>query len=170
MLSIARHTDYAARIVIHLAALGDDSLVTLRTVAQARAMPLPFVRRLVGRLVKARILVTVRGISGGIRLARPAAEISLLDVVEAMEGSVRLNQCVDNAQACPLAVNCPVHCVWNSLNQRLRQNLASVRFHALARGDGGHVAAHLKASGAAVSRRSAAPRRRADQPSALVPP
>jgi Rrf2 family protein len=143
MLSIGRHTDYAARLVLHLAALGDNMQVTIREVARDRLLPIPFVRRLISELTRANILTAVRGAGGGIRLARPAAEISLLDVVEAMEGGVALNRCVHDATACPLIGRCPIHCAWNTVNQQLKESLSSVRFDTLAR-DPKHKTAHLK--------------------------
>jgi Rrf2 family protein len=133
MISIARHTDYAARLVLHLAALGDDVQVKISDVAEKRLLPVAFVRRLVGRLVRAGILTATRGAGGGVRLAKPAAEISLLDIVQAMEGGIALNRCVHGGAGCPLAARCPIQCVWNTVNQQLKDSLAAVRFDALAR-------------------------------------
>ena len=144
MLSIGRHTDYAARLVLHLAALGDAVQVPIREVARERLLPIAFLRRLVGPLVAAGILRTVRGSAGGIRLARPAAAISLLDILEAVEGGVVLNRCVPGAQGCPLAGRCPVQCVWNAVNRQIKQSLGATYFDALARTSREHVAIHLQ--------------------------
>ena len=152
MLSIARHTDYAARLVLHLAAVGDNEQVSIREVAEARLLPMPFVRRLVGRLIEANILSSVRGAGGGIRLARPAAEISLLDIVEAMEGGVALNRCVHDPQGCPLAGRCPIQCVWSAVNRQITESLSAVRFDALARTSPEHLSVHLKLHTSAVKR------------------
>ena len=84
MLRVARQTDYAARIVLHLARLA-GGMTTIARITQLDRLPDSFVRRLVGRMVKGGLLETVRGKKGGIRLARPAGQISLLDVVVAME-------------------------------------------------------------------------------------
>lgn len=143
MISIARHTDYAARLVLHLAALGEGAQVKIGDVAEERLLPTAFMRRLVAQLVQANILATTRGAGGGIRLARPAAEISILDIVEAMEGSVALNRCVDGGEGCPLMAECPIQGVWNSVNRQLRTSLAGVRFDALARSPK-HVISHRK--------------------------
>ena len=151
MISIARHTDYAARLVLHIAALGDDAQVKLDDVAEERRMPIAFIRRLVGRLTKAKLLVARRGAGGGIRLARPAAEISLLDIVEAMEGGVVLNRCVHGGEGCPLKSRCPISCVWNVVNRQLKESLASARFDVLARTPE-HTLAHLQLSSASSFR------------------
>jgi Rrf2 family protein len=151
MLAIGRHTDYAARLVLHLAALGDDVQVTIREVAEERLLPMPFIRRLIRQLTEARILTTVRGAGGGIRLARPAREISLLDIVEAMEGGVALNRCVSGVEGCPLAGSCPIQCVWTAVNRQVKESLSAARFDALARSPK-HMAVHLQLHSSAAKR------------------
>ena len=97
-----------------------------------RLLPEPFLRRIVGKLAAAGPVVTARGPGDGIRLARPAAEISLLDVVRALEGGVVLNRCVDSPEACPLADACPVQRQWTRVTRNLEADLATVRFSDLA--------------------------------------
>ncbi|HPC84309.1 MAG TPA: Rrf2 family transcriptional regulator [Thermoanaerobaculaceae bacterium] len=132
MIGIARHTDYAARVVLHLACLEPGAQVTIAEIAENRLLPAPFVRRVVGKLVAAGLLVSTRGMGGGVRLARPAADISLLDVVMAMEGGVALNHCVDNPKACPLAARCPVQRAWTEATRQLEATLGAVTFDQLA--------------------------------------
>lgn len=132
MVGIARHTDYAARVVLHLACLEPGARVTIAEIAEKRLLPTPFVRRVVGKLVAAGLLVTTRGMGGGVCLARPAGEISLLDVVRALEGGVTLNHCVDNPKACPLAAACPVQQAWTGATRQLEASLEAVRFDQLA--------------------------------------
>jgi Rrf2 family protein len=152
MTGISRQTDYAARIVIHLACLDEGARVPIAEIAERRLLPAPFVRRVIGRLVKAGIIRTLRGANGGVALARPAAQISLLDVVDAMEGGVVLNRCVDTPSACPLARACPVNAAWSDATRALETSLAAIRFDQLATGTEGHVSAH----GYGSARRSAA--------------
>ena len=71
MLGISRQTDYAARVVLHLACLAPGAKVPIADIARHRMLPLDFVRRIVGDLVKAGILATSRGSGGGVSLARP---------------------------------------------------------------------------------------------------
>lgn len=131
-MGIARQTDYAARVVLHLTCLSPGARTTIAEIATKRLMPAPFVRRVVGKLVSAGILASCRGMGGGVSLARLAAEISLLEVVTAMEGGVTLNRCVDEPQSCPLAVACPVQVAWTEATRRLQESLAAVRFDQLA--------------------------------------
>ena len=132
MRGIGRQTDYATRIVIHLACLGDGVQVPMKEIAAKRLLPPAFVRRIVARLAGAGILRTARGAGGGIRLARPASEISLLDVVRAVEGRITLNHCVDDPPTCPLSETCPVQRAWTGATRHLESYLASVRFDQLA--------------------------------------
>ena len=134
MLGIGRQTDYAARVVLHLAALGEGAQVQVAEIAARRLLPPAFVRRIVARLAAAGILRTVRGARGGVQLARPPAAISLLDVVQAIEGRIVLNRCVDTPSACPLAAACPVQCAWTDATRALEERLAAVRFSTLAAG------------------------------------
>lgn len=128
MQGILRHTDYAARVVFHLASLGPDARVQVKDIADRRLMPAPFVRRVIARLAASGILRTVRGSGGGVRLARPAAEITLLDVVRAMEGVIVLNRCVADPGACPLSETCPVQRAWCEATRRLEEHLEGVTF------------------------------------------
>jgi Rrf2 family protein len=147
MLGIGRHTDYAARLLLHLACLPAGSRVTIAEVSTQRLLPAAFVRRLVGKLTRAGILATVRGLGGGIRLAKPASDITLLDLVNAMEGGVALNHCVDNLHSCPLAAGCPVQSAWSGITRSLEKNLSAVTFADLAVAPPHHLEAHrLKAA------------------------
>ncbi|MGQ9752966.1 MAG: RrF2 family transcriptional regulator [Thermoanaerobaculaceae bacterium] len=154
MLGIGRHTDYASRIVLHLASLEDGAQVSAAEIASRRLLPPAFVRRIVGKLASAGILRTTRGAGGGVALAGSAAEISLLDIVVAMEGGLLLNACVDEPSACPLAVSCPVHCAWTDATRQLAARLGEVRFDRLA----GSITTPLrKATGASPKGRRATP-------------
>ena len=132
MIGIGRHTDYAARIVLHLSALPHGARVTSETIAKKRLLPRAFMRRIVVRLAAANVLRTVRGAGGGIALARPASEISLLDVVQAMEGDLMLNACVGRPMACPLSAACPVQRAWTGVTKQLETALFGIRFSQLA--------------------------------------
>jgi Rrf2 family protein len=134
MIGIGRHTDYAARILIHLASLPAGQMVTVQEIAKSRLLPAPFVRRIIARLAADGLLKTVRGQRGGVKLARPAARITLLDLVRTMEGGISLNRCVDEPHTCPLAEQCPVQRAWTDATRELERHLSSVTFAELAAG------------------------------------
>lgn len=144
MLGVSRQSDYAARIVLHLACLEPGEQVTIADVAEQKQLPLPFVRRIVAQLVEHDLLSTVRGKKGGIKLGRAAKEISLLDIIEAMEGAVLLSECSGEHATCPFRGHCPVQTAWRGVGRDLRNSLAQVRFDALASGNRRHMTAHRK--------------------------
>jgi Rrf2 family protein len=144
MLGISRQTDYAVRVVLHLACLEEGAQVSIAEISESRNLPMPFVRRLIRPLVSRGILASARGSAGGLRLARKASEITLLEVVQAMEGEVALNHCVDGHKGCPLSAGCPVQSVWSGATQALERHLGAIHFDSLAIGKDGHVVAHQK--------------------------
>jgi Rrf2 family protein len=88
-MRLTRASTYALHALAHLAAAGDGRPVAARHIARARGIPAPFLRIVLRPLVSARILRAVGGQRGGFRLGRPAAEVTLLEVVEAVDGPLR---------------------------------------------------------------------------------
>jgi Rrf2 family nitric oxide-sensitive transcriptional repressor len=104
---ISRSAEYSLRAVLCVAANGDTPL-TAHQIAQATRIPAGYLAKLMQTLVKARIILSQRGLNGGFVLARPPQQITLLDVVRVSDGSSRID-------ACPLGVKdhektlCPLH-------------------------------------------------------------
>lgn len=134
MLTISRETDYAARVILHLALQGPDSRVTAQQIAGQRLIPRALVRRVVTRLGAAGLVSTTRGADGGIALARPPDQISLLEVVEAFEGPLALNLCTVEPNVCLLMPACTVHDAWVNARRILRDHLRQITFDKLANG------------------------------------
>jgi Rrf2 family protein len=153
MIGISRQTDYAARLVLHLACLEPGVRVSIPEIARTRLLPAPFTRRLIALLIRAGILQTTRGTHGGVSLARPAPEISLLDILEALEGGVVLNDCLAGGEPCVFGPGCTVQRAWGRASTLLRDHLASVTFDQLASGSLHPRAAHSNLAGETRSRR-----------------
>ncbi|GAB4568758.1 MAG: Rrf2 family transcriptional regulator [Anaerolineae bacterium] len=100
-------------------------------IAEEEAIPLPFLAKIVSQLSVKGILDAMRGASGGVRLARPASEISLLEVIEAIDGEISLNKCVLNEEACVKTSTCPVHEVWCDAQRELVHRLKNTKFDSL---------------------------------------
>jgi Rrf2 family protein len=132
MLGISRQTDYACRILLHLALCEPGVRVTAGQMADRRLIPASLVRRIVTQLSVAGLVKTSRGTDGGVELARPAAEISLLDVVQAIEGPLALNPCTQDPHLCRLMPVCPVHETWCKARANLEAELARATFDKLA--------------------------------------
>lgn len=80
-------------------------------------MPVPYLQKMLRRMVKAGLLVSERGHGGGFRLARPASRIFFIDVFEALELPARPKQCVFGLKVCSATSPCVLHFRWNSLNE-----------------------------------------------------
>ncbi|HEY1521920.1 MAG TPA: Rrf2 family transcriptional regulator [Solirubrobacteraceae bacterium] len=85
-MRISAKADYAVRAVVELAGATDDQPVKAERVARAQGIPLNFLENILGELRHAGIVRTQRGADGGSRLARPAAQITIADVIRAVEG------------------------------------------------------------------------------------
>jgi Rrf2 family protein len=144
-MQITRQADYAVRAVLHLAQLKPDERVSTAQVSRAQAIPLTFLAKIVSQLAAAGIVHTTRGAQGGLRLARPAETVSLLEVVELMDGPLALNACVPDPESCPLTAQCPLRAVWCEAQAELAQRLAATNFGQLA-----HSAPAVIAAGALV--------------------
>ena len=101
--------------------------VNAAQLAEETGLPAPTVQKLVSRLTAAGLLRSSRGVGGGLKLARPAAAISLADIVEAVEGPIALTACVDQGKHdCGLEAACQVKPHWPVVNEALRGALASI--------------------------------------------
>jgi Rrf2 family protein len=88
-MKLTRASSYALHALVHLAHQPADKPVASHIVAEARGTPERFLLKVLKPLVSARILRSIKGPNGGYRLARPVKEISLLEVVEAVDGPIR---------------------------------------------------------------------------------
>ncbi len=132
MISISQQTDYAARILLYLAMSEPDTRVTTQEIAREKLIPSALIRRIVTKLGSVGLLKTTKGRGGGIALGRPASEISMLDVVEAMEGPMVLNQCTEDPAFCPFTVHCAIHAAWQETRKLLEDHLKEYTFDKLA--------------------------------------
>lgn len=115
------------------AAAGTRARLSAGQLATETGLPAPTVQKLVSRLSAAGLLHSTRGVGGGIRLARPAAAISLADIVEAVEGPIAMTACLEQGRHdCSLEDACGVRDHWPVVNEALRGALAQVPLTKLA--------------------------------------
>jgi FeS assembly SUF system regulator len=106
--------------------------VTATDLANETGIALPTTQKLVSILTKAGLLRSSRGTGGGIALARPAAAISLADIIEAVEGPIAMTSCVDAGNhSCAIEGNCRVQAHWPIVNNAVRGALDGVKLTAL---------------------------------------
>ena len=133
-MEITQQADYAVRAVLELSLNPPGTRLSCETIAQRHAIPLAFLTKICARLAAEGVLRSQRGVRGGVQLARPAAEINLLQVVEAIDGPLTFNRCNRNPAECAQAQTCLVHPIWNELCGEFRARLASYNFAAIAAG------------------------------------
>lgn len=131
-MEITRQADYAIRSMVHLAQVTMNGRISTAAIAEAEGIPLPFLTKVISRLATAGLVTTSRGMGGGVSLAHPPDEVTLLQVVEAVDGPILLNHCLLRAGACEREANCAAHDVWSEIQDRFVQELKSVTMRDLA--------------------------------------
>jgi Rrf2 family protein len=118
--------------MVYLSWLPLDARVTAATISEAGGIPLPFLTKVISGLVTAGLVVTSRGMGGGTALARSPDEITLLQVIEAMDGPIRLSQCLLQLDSYELEFDDAIRDVWTHIQARLVQDLDAVTMGELA--------------------------------------
>jgi Rrf2 family protein len=131
-MQITRQADYAIRAVLYLAQLEAGGRTSTAQIAREQKIPPTFLAKIIAQLSVAGIVHATRGAHGGVTLARPADEISLLEIVETIDGPVLLNECVADPQVCPMSDGCPIQKVWCEAQTELIARLAETKFGQLA--------------------------------------
>ena len=133
-MQITRAADYAVRVLVYLAGLAPGTRVRRSTLAEASDAPEDFLSKVLQRLVAAGLISSHRGAGGGFELAGPPDRISLLRVVEAIDGPVELNICVASGPGCERQLSCAVHPVWVKAQDALLEVLNGESIAKLASG------------------------------------
>jgi len=127
-MQITRQADYAVRAVLYLAQLGQDRRASTSQIAKEQQIPPSFLAKIVSQLSVAGLLQTSRGARGGVSLARTPDQISLLEVVEAIDGPILLNECVGDNSACTFGDDCPMKPIWCDAQAELVKRLNTTSF------------------------------------------
>ena len=126
-MRLSSMADYAVVVMAAAARHCGGARVNAGQLAIETGVPVPTVQKLVSRLVAAGLLRSVRGVGGGLKLARPAAAITLADIVEAVEGPIALASCAEHGRHdCTLEAACAVRPQWPQVNAAVRGALAQV--------------------------------------------
>lgn len=130
-MQITRQADYAVRAVLYLARLEPTQRAATSQVAQEQRIPPSFLAKIISQLSIAGLLHTSRGARGGVTLARAPQEITLLEVIEAIDGPIMLNECVNGTGACTFDDECPLRPVWCDAQEELVGRLKGTNFQQL---------------------------------------
>ena len=130
-LRLTRAADYAVRGMMHLGSIREGGVALSDEIAEAQHIPPSFMAKILRQLVKSGLLRSARGVNGGFGLARTAAEINLLDIVEAVEGPIHLTDCAPDPEHCALSHDCPASSVWLEVQLRMTGLLRETTLEAL---------------------------------------
>ena len=138
-LELTRRGDYAVRAMLALARQPAGELMSARRIAEEMEIPVRFLPQVMSDLGRAGLVEATTGRSGGYRLARPPAEISLLEVVEAVEGDSRRRTCVLRGGPCGADGHCDVHDVFFAAQDAMLGTLSAADLASLPRRLGGRI-------------------------------
>ena len=125
MLRVTKLTDYAT-VVLTVPAARPGEVLSATALADAAGLEPPTVRKLLKPLAQAGLVEGLRGVHGGYRLARAATDISLIEIVEAMEGPLAITECSHDQSQCGIAQQCGVRSNWRLINDVLADALRGV--------------------------------------------
>jgi Rrf2 family protein len=134
MLHLTRKGDYAIRGMVYLATRPMDRMSLISEMASHIDVSQTLLSKIFQNLGKVGLVKSSRGMGGGFTLSRPAEEISLLEIVEAVEGPIVLNQCLLRPGTCDRDQGCTVHPVWKEVQEKMRDLLGNVMLKQLAGG------------------------------------
>lgn len=130
---ITRATEYAIRALLYLAKQPRGEIVFKKDICESQDITPAFLTKILQPLIKEGIVGSQRGVGGGFYLARDPEEVTLLDVLQAEEGPLYLNQCLVEEGSCERDVFCPVHGAWREVRGELTDILGRYSFARLVR-------------------------------------
>jgi Rrf2 family protein len=126
MFRISRRLDYGLQLMSSLAGDADNRPQPTAALAEKLEMPLPFLHQIAHVLMQSGLIKATPGQKGGLRLSVPAPQISVLQIVEALEGPVLLSPCRECIEDCPRHENCATHLIWEDLQEKIVRHLDSI--------------------------------------------
>jgi Rrf2 family protein len=122
---IRRNTEYAIRALVHLAA-NREAVASAWEIAGSQDVPVEFLQKILQKFVKRGIVDSHRGAQGGFSLAKEPGEVTLLEVVETMQGKLAMNRCFLGRDGCPRAPNCPLKQNWQGMEEQIASHMAGI--------------------------------------------
>ena len=133
-MRITRETDYAVRCILYLAERTNEDVASSE-ISEAMSIPQSFLQKTVQKLVKGKLLQSLKGARGGVRLLKSPEEISLLDVVEVVQGPLAVNLCALEENKCERESSCSVHPAWVKVQGVIEDELRNYTFKKLMQSD-----------------------------------
>jgi Rrf2 family protein len=127
-MQITRQADYALRAMLYLARQDTTQRAATSQIAEVQHIPTSFLAKIISQLSIAGLISTSRGARGGVALSRKPAEITVLEVIEAIDGPLALNDCTGNPEDCVFGENCPLRVLWCGAEKDLVDRLRTSTF------------------------------------------
>jgi Rrf2 family protein len=128
-MQITRQADYALRAILYLAQLPPNLRAATSQIAEEQNIPPSFLAKIISQLSIAGLIHTSRGARGGVSLARQPGDITILEVVEAIDGPISLNECCADPESCPFGEKCPLRPLWCETQSELVGRLRNTTFN-----------------------------------------
>ncbi len=123
MFRLSKGAEYAIRGLVYIAGKKGADVAYVEEIAMARGIPRAYLSKLLQSLAKKGLLKSYRGQEGGFVLARNAREITLLEIIEAVEGQIYFNECLVRNGLCDREEICPVHDIWKECLNKFIETL-----------------------------------------------
>ena len=127
-MKLSTRSRYALRILVQIALdnLNGNSLSQGRKIAEKQGISEPYLEQIMIPLKKGELVGTSRGCNGGYELKKPSNQITVLTVIELMEGPVKLSDCSRKQKHCQRVKNCPTASIWGDLEKAFREKASSI--------------------------------------------
>lgn len=132
-MNINQESDYAFRIILMLCKEGLDNKLDAKSLSEQGSIPLRFLLKLTRKLTQAGIVKSYRGVNGGYAITKKPKDITLKDVVEAIQGPIIINRCVYDEKACSAnkTGHCSIHKALCNIQNTMLNELSKVNFEQL---------------------------------------
>ena len=127
LMQIPRRVDYGLRAVIYLSGQDPEKCCSITEIAKQQGVPRKFLEKIIQDLIRTGLIKSRRGSCGGYRLARPPDAISFYDVIEAIEGPIAVNACLDQHLGCDQLSRCTMVGVWNEVQRKVIEVFTSTK-------------------------------------------
>lgn len=126
MIRLTKITDYSIILLCQMATHGQETPHNARDLAGQTHLPLPMVSKILKALARGGILVSHRGTKGGFRLIRPADQIRISEIIQALEGPIAITECLTNGHSHCEVHTCPLRISWNRINEAIHGALDGI--------------------------------------------
>ncbi|MEN6410294.1 MAG: Rrf2 family transcriptional regulator [Anaerolineaceae bacterium] len=127
-MQITRQADYALRAMLYLAKMEPNQRAATSQIAEEQHIPPSFLAKIISQLSIAGLIHTSRGARGGVSLSRSPENITVLEVIESIDGPVALNECTADKTACLFGPDCPLRPIWCDAQEELVERLRTTSF------------------------------------------